>query len=100
MQDAIYTLYEALEQPEQEPVGSLSVWYHLGSKSMTNVDFDYNGDLPEGDYELYTTPPAAQRTWVELTDEDLEFWTEELGQGELGKGVIRAVANHLKERNT
>lgn len=51
----------ALEQPEQEPVGSLSVRYHLGSKSMTNADFDYNGDLPEGDYELYTTPTAAQR---------------------------------------
>ena len=42
----------------------------------------------------------AQRPWVGLTDEDLEFWTEELGQGELGKGVIRAVSDHLKEKNT
>jgi hypothetical protein len=25
---------------------------------MTNADFDYEGDLPEGDYTLYTTPPA------------------------------------------
>jgi hypothetical protein len=41
-----------------------------------------------------------KREWVGLTDEDLEFWTEELGQGELGRGVIRAVADHLKERNT
>jgi hypothetical protein len=32
---------------------------------MTNTDFDYYGDLPEGDYELYTSPPA-QRTWVGL----------------------------------
>jgi hypothetical protein len=40
------------------------------------------------------------REWVGLTDEDLKFWTEELGQGELGRGVIRAVADHLKERNT
>jgi hypothetical protein len=47
---------------------------------------------------LYTTPP--QRPWVGLTDEDLEFWTSELGQGELGRGVIRAVADHLKEKNT
>ena len=45
-----------------------------------------------------SNPP--QRKWVGLTDEDLEFWTGELGQGELGRGVIRAVANHLKERNT
>ena len=43
------------------------------------------------------SPP---RPWVGLTDEDLEFWTEELGQGELGKGVIRAVSDHLKEKNT
>jgi hypothetical protein len=43
---------------------------------------------------------AAQRPWVGLTDEDLEFWTRELGQGELGKGVIRAVGDHLKEKNT
>ena len=47
-------------KPEHEPVGSLSVRYHRGCKSMTNTDFDYNGDLPEGDYELYTTPPKAQ----------------------------------------
>jgi hypothetical protein len=41
-----------------------------------------------------------KRPWVGLTDEDLEFWTEELGQGELGRGVLRAVADHLKEKNT
>lgn len=41
-----------------------------------------------------------KRTWVDLTDEDLEFWTKELGQGELGRGVLRAVADHLKEKNT
>lgn len=40
------------------------------------------------------------RPWVGLTDEDLEFWTEELGQGELGRGVIRAVVDYLKEKNT
>ena len=43
---------------------------------------------------------VKKREWVGLTDEDLEFWTGELGQGELGRGVIRAVADHLKERNT
>jgi hypothetical protein len=47
---------------------------------------------------LYKAPP--QRQWVGLTDEDLKFWTNELGQGELGRGVIRAVADHLKEKNT
>lgn len=47
---------------------------------------------------LYTTPP--KRPWVGLTDEDLEFWTKELGQEELGRGVLRAVADHLKKENT
>ena len=58
--NAILAIKEALAQPEQEPVGSLSVRYHRGCKSMTNTDFDYNGDLPEGDYELYTPPTTAQ----------------------------------------
>lgn len=42
----------------------------------------------------------AKRPWVGLTDEDLEFWTAELGQGELGRGLLRAVDDHLKEKNT
>jgi hypothetical protein len=42
---------------------------------------------------------AAEREWVGLTDEDLNFWAEELGQGELGKGVLRAVDEYLKEKN-
>jgi len=51
-----------------------------------------------GDCQGWVSSP--KREWVGLTDEDLKFWTEELGQGELGRGVIRAVADHLKERNT
>ncbi len=39
---------------------------------MTNFDFDYNGDLPEGDYELYTTPPAAQ--WERTSASFDEWW--------------------------
>ena len=58
-EQTITTIKEALAKPDQEPVGSLSVRYHRGCKSMTNTDFDYNGDLPEGDYELYTPPPTT-----------------------------------------
>jgi hypothetical protein len=60
---AITSLRQAIEQAEkQEPVvaGSLSVRYYRGSKAMTNTDFDYFGDLPEGDYTLYTTPQPQQ----------------------------------------
>jgi len=39
------------------------------------------------------------KEWVGLTNEELEFYTEELGQGELGRGVLRAVDDFLKEKN-
>jgi hypothetical protein len=51
----------------------------------------YSGGKPN-----YTEP----KEWVGLTDEELEFYTEELGQGELGRGVLRAVVDFLKEKNT
>jgi hypothetical protein len=46
---------------------------------------------------LYTAPPKKQ--WVGLTNEDLDFWGGELGLGELGKGILRAVDAHLREKN-
>ena len=48
-------------------------------------------------YPVYTNPPKKE--WVGLTKEELEFYTEELGQGELGRGVLRAVDDFLKEKN-
>jgi hypothetical protein len=53
----------------------------------------YSGGKPN-----YTQP--IEKEWVGLTDEELEFYTEELGQGELGRGVLRAVDDFLKEKNT
>ena len=90
------------EQPaQQEPVGSLSVRYHRNCKSMTNTDFDYNGDLPEGDYELYTSP--AQRTWVGLTDEDIRQCSRDVVAGGLENSVDRfayAIETKLRDKNT
>ena len=43
---------------------------------------------------------TKKKEWVGLTDEDLDFWGGELGLGELGKGVLRAVDAHLRENNT
>lgn len=45
-------------------------------------------------------PLYTKKEWVGLTDEELEFYTEELGLGELGRGVLRAVDDFLKEKNT
>ena len=52
----------------------------------------YSGGKPN-----YTQP--IEKRWVGLTSEELEFYTEELGQGELGRGVLRAVVDFLKEKN-
>jgi hypothetical protein len=46
------------------------------------------------------TSHDTKKEWVGLTSEELEFYTEELGQGELGRGVLRAVDDFLKEKNT
>ena len=95
---------EALAQLEQEPVGSLSVRYHRGCKSMTNTDFDYNGDLPEGDYELYTTPP--QRTWVGLTQTQVKLLWEGVQEQAVKSGdslnwvFYTHINEALKEKNT
>ena len=63
------------------------------SDKMVRVAVEINGAIESAITEL------PQRPWVGLTDEDLEFWTEELGQGELGRGVLRAVVDYLKDKN-
>ena len=50
---------------------------------------------------LYTTPPAAQRTWTGLTDEEIEKACVPLGAAMLSfTEVARAIEAKLKEKNT
>jgi hypothetical protein len=42
-------------QPMQEPVGTLNISRYKGH--LVNHDFDYFGELPDGTYSVYTTPP-------------------------------------------
>jgi len=64
-EETITSLSQAIAEAEkQEPaaVGLLSVRYHRGSKLVPITEFDYKGELPEGDYELYTQPqPKAEQ---------------------------------------
>jgi hypothetical protein len=83
--------------PVQEPIGSLSVRYFRGSKAMTNTDFDYTGDLPEGDYELYTAPP--QREWVGLTSDEVNNFAAGCHLGKSVQGAIYEAEAALRSKN-
>ena len=50
---------------------------------------------------LYTTPPAAQRQWVGMTDEEIRnFINAPWGDGVTVADFIRAIEAKLKEKNT
>jgi len=87
------------EPAQQEPVA----WVCEGSSFDEKHGIDYwpgdVDDLPIGT-PLYT-PPPAQRTWVGLTDEEVDdflsaLWPVGAGAGEL----LRAIEAKLKEKNT
>jgi hypothetical protein len=69
------------------------------AKLAREAEWLYSGDTGEDTFMARVAKIELERPWVGLTDEDLEFWTEELSQGELGRGVLRAVAEHLREKN-
>jgi hypothetical protein len=82
--DAINTLRTALEQPQQEPMAKVvstapdRIWLDLGfdPQDEAEIIFDdlhdvtWSADNASGNGIEYVraTPPAAQRTWVGLTD--------------------------------
>jgi hypothetical protein len=81
-----------------------SFWLDKGDA----YDFEFT---PEHRWEpLYTTPPAAQRQWVGLTDEKIKQLADkhlDVGDGERGTHYVfgeieftRAIESELKELNT
>ena len=92
--DAITALSEALAQPEQEPVAWMSQANNfLSPREFTTADAALYGWTP-----VYTTPPAAQRPWVGLTDEEQQQAYEQWQND--GWGVFyNAIEAKLKERN-
>jgi hypothetical protein len=83
--------------PVQEPVAiALNTGTKQGVKWLKNVEHGVN---------LYTTPPAAQRQWVGLTDDEMknalvsvDAETKRLPPGM--KAFARAIEAKLKEKNT
>ena len=100
--------WRALAKPEQEPVGEA----YLCDRCQTPFDGAYEcpscGHHTSTKEPVYTTPP--QRTWVGLTDEDIEriklltFEKEINTDGEEQEAVnldqlIRAAEQLCKEKN-
>jgi hypothetical protein len=74
--------------PVQEPVAWIE--HHKGGDNLV-------WDDPSGKRTpLYTTPPAAQRTWVGLTDEEAQWIYD---NGRTPSGMMEMVEAKLKERN-
>jgi hypothetical protein len=76
---AITAIKQALAAPVQEPVA---------------IGWDTKTDTP---IMGYTTPPAAQRQWVGLTDEERD---DVLDIYITAEGRARAIEAKLKEKNT
>jgi hypothetical protein len=97
LEESITSLKAALEQPEPE---AHSYCYVRRGTSVDILTFD---DMPQDAiagtiYPLYAAPPAAQRPWQRLTDEDLDYLCHLAYTGD--EEFALAVQARLKERNT
>ena len=89
-QEAITALQTELAQPEQEP----TQWRDMVVVSLVREGINKHKARELADH--FATPPAAQRPWVGLTDEDRrKFAAAQYGWEDL---LIAAEAK-LKERN-
>jgi hypothetical protein len=89
----IYTTHTPAAQPEQEPAlvtAAQKVMEEFGTSS------DGLQELYQA-LKLYTTPPAAQRTWVNLTPQDLN---EVFKNASTGEGAVHLALAKFKEINT
>jgi hypothetical protein len=97
--DAITALRTALEQPEQKPMHPelRKMWEDYFDKCFRTRPEQEPVAKLFGTLPVYDTPPAAQRPWQGLTDED---W-DKIGDmpDSFDQGVAWAEAK-LKERNT
>ena len=90
--EAIYALRTAIAEAEkQEPVKDrLDFWALFDENQRLRAELKFN-----------TTPPAAQRQWVELTEADIrsidtsEFWDDRTPMD-----FARVIESKLKELNT
>jgi hypothetical protein len=83
--------------PVQEPVQEPVAWQGVYDKTDLYYRKPVQGDVRP----LYTTPPAAQRTWVGLTVDEIDAIQElHLSQNDYLAHYAYAVEAKLKEKNT
>ena len=79
-----------LAQPEQEPVAWMYTSRLAGNQQyITRFQHDLTTYKADKVWPLYTTPPAAQRPWVGLTDEEIQaIW-------DVAAGAIPGWSRHI-----
>ena len=88
---------EIEQEPEQGPVAWMSsdkawMWSDYSKALAAVANSPYLTLIP-----LYTQPPAAQRPWVGLTDEEISATSK----GHIVRSTYaRAIESKLKEKNT
>jgi hypothetical protein len=83
--------------PVQEPV-AYAVYHRMGGGKSLHWREQHSPDGDASEYQLvplYTTPLAAQRQWVGLTEDERDhIWNNSSGD------VLKALEAKLKEKNT
>jgi uncharacterized linocin/CFP29 family protein len=93
---------EALVAPVQEPVAWGIIASNTGRICQVELDAaEVEGHNPKHIVPLYTAPPAAQRQWVGLSQDELDAMFSNTIKGKkLVNWVARAIEAKLKEKNT
>ena len=96
--EAITAIKEALAQPEQEPVA----WWIPKAEQFCLPSSDGTRPFAKAWEPLYTTPP--QRTWVGLTDEEVDQGllrsNHALQTAGAWRDGVEWATKQLKEKNT
>jgi len=94
----------ALAAPVQEPVGYLFQHEETGLTTVVDVQqvewgFEKNNPRHQKIGPVYTTPPVAQRQWVEMSDARIKGIFSYHGQFASGKDLpmLRVIEAMLKE---